>query len=101
MPAKLGVRREHHRGRDHRAGHRPHTDLVDAGDRLHARAPEHALEVQHCVEPQRLGALALVALLERIVERSHTVARVALELVERLRAHGRVHARVALADLFD
>ncbi len=99
--AKLRVRRKHYRRGDHRAGHRSHADLVDAGDALHARAPEHALEIQHRVEPQRFGALALVALLERIVERPHAVARIALELVERLRAYGRVHPRIALADLFD
>ena len=98
---ELGVRREHHRGRDHGTGQRPHADLVDARDVLHAGAPQHALEIQHRVEPRALGAVALVALLQRRVELPHAVARVALELVERLGADGLARARVALADLVD
>src|SRR5688572_12360740 len=98
---ELRVRREHDRGRDHGAGERAHADLVDAGDVLDAGAPQHALEVQHGVEPRALDAVALVALLERLVDLPHAVSWIALELAQRLRAHGLVRARVALADLVD
>ncbi len=98
---QLRVRREDHGGRDHGARERAHADLVDTRDVLHAGAPQHALEVQHRVEPRALGAVALVALLERLVELAHAVARVALELAQRLRRDRRVRARIALADLLD
>ena len=98
---QLGVRRENHSRRNHGTGQRPHADLVDARDVLDAGAPQHALEIEHCVEPRAFGAVAVVAPLERRVDQSHAVSRVALELAERLRADGRIRARVPLADLVD
>ena len=96
---ELRVRRKHDGRCDDGAGQRAHADFVDSGDVLHAGAPQDALEVQHRVEPSALGTVALVALLERDVELLDAVPRVALELVQSLRADRLVGARVALADL--
>ena len=52
-------------------------------------------------EPVALRAIALVALLEHLVELTHALALVALELHERLRRHGLVAARVTVANLID
>jgi hypothetical protein len=98
---KLRMRRKHDRGGDHGTGHRTHSDLVDSRDDLHARAPQYSFEVQHCIQPRALDRVALVSLLERLVELAHAVARVSFELVQRLRRDGLVRPRIALPDLVD
>jgi hypothetical protein len=95
------MRRKYDRGGDHGTGHRAHSDLVDARDDLHARAPQHSFEVQHGIEPRALGRGALVALPERLVELAHAVARVPFELVQCLRRDGLVRPRIALPNLLD
>src|SRR5690606_31975442 len=83
------------------ASERPRARLVHARDAFHARAPQHALEVEHRIEPLALRALALVALLQRFVDLPHALAGVALELRQRLRRDGAIGARIALANLLD
>src|SRR5690606_17999450 len=75
--------------------------LVDAGDVLHSRAPEHALEVEHGVEPLALAARFVVALLEQPVEPAHPRARVAFERAQQMRRHRRVGLEVARAYVGD
>jgi hypothetical protein len=57
--------------------------------------------VAHRIEARALPALVLVALLERGVEATHTLAGIALQAAQKLRRNALVLVEITLPDLFD
>ena len=97
----IGFRREHDGGGHHRPCKWPHADFVDTGDVLHARFPQQLLEMPHRLQAQTLVPLSLVALLQRNVELSHALPRIALQTVQDSRRNELAFVEIPLTDLVD